>query len=332
MNSLAIITRAYDAEAPYIASFIAHYKKMGVKEFHIVVPKGNRYDLLLNACTVHKDIKFYIDYIFESERGFKGVQNIAVPHVESSHILSVDVDEYLYTDEIGPLLEHDYLLLKWTIVPYQNCDSKLLHSFVDGQTKYIVKTDICKKLKEHDCETTNGAIPSETSTPLLHFVYRSFLDVYLKCALGNYSDYQDTEDTQFKAGIIDCKNLPLKFKMAAIYQRISDSSESCHSPNLCQIDLKVEQALIKQTNHFKKLDLLQKAMLKYKSRIDLPKLVDAMKKSKEFYAYGRIPHSKLATLSDNTLMTELCPSSWLTKRPNSPSRLGEKLWKCLFRS
>lgn len=311
MNSLAVVTRAYDAEAPYIASFINHYKKRGVNEFHIVVPVGNRYSVLVDVCKNIDGIKLYYDYDYDqSLEHFNTAQNVALPNVKASHILSIDIDEYLDIDEVQPLLCHDYILFKWVVAPFSYSENNEVLGFHDGQCKYLVKKEYCKFLAIHHCELSKDIEPITSHVPLIHYVYRSFRDLYLKCTLSNYQSYQKTDLDQIAEGADDCRRLPLKFKMAAIYQRLCHSSTNELFPNYCIIDKDVEDALVKSTPQYKKLNDLQISLLNYFSLIDLHKFVDEMKQSDAYKKLGRLPHSKLAGLADKTLIQKIEPSEW----------------------
>lgn len=328
MNSLAIVTRAYDAEAPYINSFIEYYKNIGVNEFHIVVPKGNRYEVLEGECADIEDVTLYFDYeCSEDLKHFNAAQNIALPKVKASHILSIDIDEYLDTDDVNALLEHDYLLFKWVIAPFSVFNSTKVLGFEDAQCKYLVKTSLCKRLAIHDCELYTPIKPTFSQVKLIHYVYRSFNDLFLKCALSNYQSYQKTEVHQFYDGIEDSSNLPLKFKMAAIYQRISQASAKYQVPFYCEIDIACEKRLIESTVYKGILTELQAAFLNYYSRINLHKLISDMCNSDSYKMLGRVPHFKLAEFSDASLIDNLAPKQWQVNPTKTKSKIHHFLKK-----
>jgi len=310
MNTVSVICRAYDAEAPYIKSFIEHYLSIGCIEIHIVVPKGNPCNYLEIECQKFTNVKLYIDY--KESKEFNDTQNIALQHITSTHIIWVDVDEYLDITDITPLLQYDYVRLNWVIAPFfEQTTQKNIPGFIDRQCKYIVKTKLCKKLNIHDCELTHLVEQHETDVKLLHYVYRSFNDLYLKCTIGKYGSYQITHEEQLIKGLHDAKQLPLKFKMAAIYQRIANAAQTSF-PNYCKIDYKLENTLIKNTLYAKDILEYKKALMHYSSRIDLNKFIKEMLKHKNYRLYGRIPHHILAQLADKTLLNKIEPETWIT--------------------
>ncbi|PKI02369.1 hypothetical protein [Glaciecola sp. 33A] len=324
MNSVAVVTRAYDAEAPYIVSFIEHYMRLGVTEFHIVVPYQNPYDYLKVICNNISNINLHLE--IEPSNLLEGVQKIALPYVKSSHILSVDVDEYLHVDKkyFETLLAHDYVKLNWIIAPYLNLPSDTVYGFHDKQCKYLIKKDICHSFRDHECITTVPTQPYESEIPLIHYVYRSFYDLILKCALSNYGDYQSTLSNQFSLGVTDCKKLPLKFKMLAIYKRIVNASEPFVVPNYCKIDVELELAIIKDAVMFEQLSELSSALERYASRLNLAKFIKEIRKHTAYKELGRLPHSWLAKIADNCLEVELEPKSWIKSKKNASS------WKNLM--
>jgi len=322
MNSLGIITRAYDAEAPYIVSFIEYYLNLGVQEVHIVVPKGNKFGTLKGLCQPYNDVYVYTDYDVEKfNNPLVGVQNVALPKISSTHILSVDIDEYLLSSDIEHLLAHDYVLFDWIITPYGNEVSGKLAGFIDKQCKYLVKKSICNFLGEHESQVSNGVRPVRAQEKLNHYVYRSFSDLFLKCSMSKYGDYQSTLSEQFVQGVEDCTKLPLKFKMAAIYSRIVYGSNSVFHINHVKIDKTVEEELVQENEHYRYFDELKVALEKYKSRIDLDKLVKLVEKHPNYKLYNRLPHSVLAEISDKTMISELDTTKWFVPKKKFIRRL-----------
>ncbi len=325
MNSVSVISRAYDAEAPYIKSFIEHYTSIGCKEFHIVVPKGNPYKYLEIECKPYTHVKLYTEYVENKE--FNEIQNIALKNINTSHILWVDIDEYLDIQDILPLLNYDYIRLNWVIVPYfDKPNPKKIPGFIDKQCKYIVKTELCEQLRIHDCELKHPTQQYESGTKLLHYVYRSFEDLYLKCVIGKYGSYQKTTKEQLINGQGDIRHLPLKFKMAATYQRIANASNTIYS-NYCQINYDLEKKLIQETPFFENLFEYKKSLMHYSSRIDLKKLIQTMHKHKNYRLYGRVPHHVLSEIADNCIIDILEPEKWIRPPKNNGSFSFNRLLK-----
>ena len=317
MNTVSVICRAYDAEAPYIKSFIEHYLSIGCIEIHIVVPKGNPYSYLEKECKKFNNIKLYIDY--QNKIPLRGSQSIPIPYITTTHIISVDIDEYLDVSDITPLLKHDYIRLNWVISPYsviENTDK--IAGFVDRQCKYIIKTSLCESMDDHDCKLKQPTTQYESKYKLIHYVYRSFNDLYLKCNMSNYGDYQANNNDKLTANLNDIKQLPHKFKMAAIYRRIANSSNQQY-PRLYKIDYTLEDILVKNTINYANINKLHQALLHYESRINLELFIKQMLKHKNFRLYKRIPHHKLVECSDKTLMDALEPENWITNTTTSRS-------------
>ena len=248
-----------------------------------------------------------------------GSQNAALKHIKTSHVLNVDIDEYLHVPDISQLLSYDYVRLNWAIAPFfQNPNLLTIPGFYDHQRKYLVKTSICKQLNEHYCVLKEQTNQYETDFHLIHYVYRSFKDLYLKCSMSNYDSYQATQPNQLLDGLKDVKKLPIKFKMAAIYQRIANASQT-KFPVFYKVDLDLEETLVRHTPNFSKLDKLQYALTHYSSRIDLDKFTSHMLEHAKYRKYGRIPHHALAGIADKTLLDELHPEKWIRPTNQPPA-------------
>jgi hypothetical protein len=311
MNTLALVTRAYDAEAPYIRSFIDYYRSRNINEFHIVIPKVNPCDLLIEQLSAYPDVMIHRDYCVENETDIESLRNVALPHIKATHILNVDVDEYLDVDDVTPLLVDDYIKLEWTIAPYSDTGQQRLLSFRDRQCKYIVKASICASLEDHYCQL-NAPVPQVISPhQLIHYVYRSFTDIYLKCACSSYSCYQKTEKWQLDEGVNDIIKLPHKFKVAAVYRRLVLSSEVHRVPNYCRPDVEVEQLLLEKYRFSNDIDGLYDAYLRYCSRLNMQKFLKEIAKTKEYKTTHRLPHFLLSVIADKCLDHDIAKAFYL---------------------
>lgn len=302
MNDLAVVTRAYDAEAPYIFSFLQHYRNIGVREFHIVIPKTNQSQQLKSKLSGFQDVYIHDDYDEETFHNMEMLRSVALPYVTTSHILNVDVDEYLYIDDVSPLLAFNYIKLNWIIAPYLDIHSDTCFGFIDRQCKYIVRTDYCISIEDHYAVTEPKQPDLVSDYHIIHYVYRSFNDIFLKCAISEYSCYQRTDKSRFHAFSEDIMQLPLKFKMAAIYRRLVTSSQAIKVPNYCHPDRQLEQRLVETSDVYPFYSDIYQAYCSYSSRINLEAFLKEIKKSKEYHQYQRIPHFLLSQFADATLL------------------------------
>lgn len=313
MGTVAIITRAYDAEAPYIESFIDYYSSIGVEEFHIVVPDGNPATILKERVQRYSTVKLHENYDKSKYPTVQGCQNAAVKDVNGTHILSVDVDEYLAVDGVSELLEYDYVNFKWVVAPYCEFFSDKLRGFKDGQCKYLVRKDILLALREHDCTITKRVKIINSDILLYHYVYRSFFDLLFKCSMSNYNSYQRSFKNQFTEGCENILKLPLKFKMNAIYRKLA-SSQRFEVQNLIVINREVEKEMAESIKTGLDFEALHRALCEYESRINGSKLLTRVKRNKAFLTLGRLPHSRLADLADKSLEREWLPTYFFSKK------------------
>ncbi|MBR0568591.1 hypothetical protein J5J83_20900 [Azoarcus sp. L1K30] len=311
MKSVAVVFRAYDAEAPYVRSFIDHYMKIGCGEFHVVVPDGNPSALLEVQLQGYTNVRLHRDHGYSR---LYGCQTAALRHVESEYTLSVDVDEFLDVDTVSSLPDCDFLELPWVIAPFNPCRTgEGVFGFVDGQIKYMVRTERCESLEDHGCVIKGGFSSERSPYPLLHYVYRSYSDLFLKCTLGSYHSYQRTIRSQLIDGVDDVRKLPLKIKMAAIYQRLSLAGGR-RFPNFCAVDAEVESSLVSSSGSVDSYVLLEEAFFQYQSRIDLVALLKQVRGHPKFREYGRLPHFVLAEIADRTLCEPFRGEDWLGRR------------------
>lgn len=177
MNSLGVVTRAYDAEAPYINSFIKHYFKRGVKEIHIVVPMGNKYHILKEVVSGLENVYLYADFEYPPEyQNYHFIHNFAFDKVSATHILSIDVDEFLFVDNVISYLSYDYVLFNWYIAPFPFNGIRPI-GFEDRQTKYLVRKSACNKLSTHHCDVKK-TLPFILQKIYLYITYIAHLMIY----------------------------------------------------------------------------------------------------------------------------------------------------------
>lgn len=304
MLSVAIITRAYDAESPYIESFIEHYQARNCNEIHVVVPFGNSSDVL--EPLLEKYIGVTIHHCTVRELVNDEAQNFALTCVQGSHILSIDIDEFLDIDNVEQLTTYDYAKLSWVVTPYSSStvekESSFLRGFKDLQCKYCVRKEICSSLGIHSARLKSKDVQFKlVDAPLIHYTFRSFSDLVLKCALGNYACYFDSDPLVFFQDLSDVKQLPVKFKMAAFYQLVAESSGE-PVKKLFKINYDLENMLLNKIGILEKLHDIEIALIEYKARINLEQLIAEIKRTKEAKAYRRLPHHKIAEIADKTLM------------------------------
>jgi len=311
MNSVSVITRAYDAEAPYIKSFIDHYFSIGCSEIHICISSGNPSSILENTILGIKSV--FVHKEQNIGHPIRGIQNIALPFINTTHIIAVDVDEFLDIFDISVLLESDYIRINWLIAPSvehsSNDCSKLIKGFYDGQCKFIVRTDLCKFLNEHNCVLKINKKITFSPHPLIHYTSRSFKDLFLKCSMSRFQYYQASNPSEIAAGINNYKNLPVKFKIAAVYLKLAQVGNENYSRYFA-IDYDIENDLVLQQPYSAQLHDLKSSFECYYSQIDLKRLASVILKNKYYISKGRIPHYHLAGIADRTLVTNIKPSEW----------------------
>lgn len=321
MNDISVICRAYDAEAPYIKSFIDHYTNIGCKEFHVVIPLGNPYRLLFDQISDYDHVKIYTNHEI---RNFDEAQNAALTNIKTSHFIFIDIDEFLDVADINSLLLEDYIRLNWAIAPYHvshfdnaKYHNKRIKGFFDRQFKVIARTKICQRIDIHGCKFYSNVELTDPGLTLLHYVSRSYSDLFLRNTVGDYENtYLKTISSQLREGITDCFKIPIKYKLTAIYQRLAMASQEKFK-NYCWIDQDIENELIRINPFYSSFDGLHESLLHYFSRIDLRRFLNAIRRNKTYQKYGRLPHFLLSEICDQTLMEEFHGQDWIRLKPRN---------------
>lgn len=312
MASLSVVTRAHDAEGPYLDAFVRHHLALGCEAIHVCVPPDNSSQLITPQLARYPEVRLHV--VEDPEMHFNEVPNVALPHITTTHLLAIDMDEYVETPSLESLCSHDYLALRWTIVPWLGAELPRngLAGFQDGQRKYLVRTDLCEHLGIHYCTTKDGREQEDGESFLYHYVYRSFSDLFLKCAMGKYASHQETGLQPSSGRGINPRRLPVKFKMAAVYERIAQAAGQTH-PVRFEVDRAREEALVAASSWAPMYERLRVAYEAYRSRLDLVGLLRRMEADTGYLTRGRIPHNRLARLADRSVMPQPEPKKWMVE-------------------
>lgn len=297
MKGVTIITRAHDAETPYLRSFIKHYQALGCYEIIFITSRANQSEVLK---TQLREWDPFVKLITSEAPFSNTMHSEALPSVQSSHILSIDADEYLWVEDLSEILHYDYLEFEWWIAPFPGAPGTKTRAIPDAQVKYAVRTDLVTELQDHTCSTNIGVKPSRSNTPLVHFAYRSKTDLFLKCAAGLYETYQATNASQFSATEWAIQSLPAKYKTAACYAVLAANSAH-HAPVFLEIDPIIENQQFKKSPRNESRPALEKAFQNYRDRLCPKELTKAIQKHPKYKTFGRTPHFLLAEIADRLL-------------------------------
>jgi len=254
--SVAIISRIYCGEGPYLFVFIDYYLNIGISKFYFVICEKVEEDVLKLFLRKYEK---YIHY-FVHENGlehmdknvFDGCENI----VEEDYLLNVDIDEFMYLkykdkfyDKIQDFIkenQYDKYHFDWIMVVNDGI-SKNTEGFVKkkmGKTMIKVKNGI-EKITCHDFELKNKNIKIfYDEMYIIHYWGRTFEDIIIKCLCGKLSDKKRTNLKEMVDEIYK-KRLPVRFKMLALLSKVK---KDIIVPNFIidNINYKVESNLVEK--------------------------------------------------------------------------------------
>lgn len=327
-RGVSVITRAYDAEAPYIQGFIDHYQGIGVRDIHIVVPRGNPSDYLLCAIEGYSGVTVH-------HQGWEGggiddAQNLAVASVDTEHILFVDVDEFLDASDTAPIESSAYVEFSWTLAPFPMAypHSAGTPGIKDHQVKYSVRTSEVSRLNIHDCNCISSLDRERSKIGLIHYTSRSFKDLIIRHGFGGYRGTY----LEMDVGVLEnpperLVDLPQKFKLAAIYKRLSLTT-GVRAPIFCSINYELEDEIFGKVIGADVADEFRFAFDEYAGRLDLCCFKKKVRRDFCFRKYGRLPHHALPSIADQCLIGEEAPEKW---RPPEHLKIIDNI-KALSRS
>ncbi len=253
MITVALSTRVYRGELPYLHSFISHYEGIGIGTFYIII--NDKSDAaLIQYHDAFKDVncKFIINDLnltgksskFNSSENFDTV----LPHVIEDYLLNVDADEFLDVSECGTIQEFirqnpsPVYRFQWLIANDDGiCDPQLAFEGITG--KQMCLTDLIAGINCHDFKLSRklerGSIL--TKYMLTHYWGRSFRDIMIK-SVGQ-KNLRNAKNGSLE-GLRKCRSpndLPGRFKILATMSRIE---KPIRVASLVNIDGEMENKIV----------------------------------------------------------------------------------------
>lgn len=274
-TTIAVVSRIYIGEIPYIISFIEYYISIGISKFYFIVTDNKNYDLIKDL------LKKYDKYIcyFVHKKSIKNLDRDSFKNIEKiikeEYILNVDIDEFLYLKKgifdykfIQDLIKDypaDKYIFDWIMVVNDGICNKESGFIKKKMGKVMVKSsagissilchDIILKKKDPKIFYDNIYI--------LHYWGRSMNDIIVKCIYGNLPDKKTTNLEEIIKNL-ENNILPVRFKLMAL---LSKTKKEIRIPNYVadKIDVKLESQLI---NRFYLQDKLLELYKNYIDKLD----------------------------------------------------------------
>lgn len=224
MPSVAVITRIFPGELPYLHNFINYYSKIGVDKIYFFNTHPDNIEEITNYLSSNDNYDKVIieNYPKNSNINLIDCQTLLLPKIKEDYTLNIDADEYLKLDNIKELVtkldENNIpaIYFRWLMHFNDNFTFKennlFIKCWVEG--KILFKTTIAKTIHDHTIEPIDGVtINTLTSKiPLVHLWCRTFNDVLIKSINQRFNDHKSSNLDMLKD---DIKNLtiPVRIKL-----------------------------------------------------------------------------------------------------------------------
>jgi hypothetical protein len=236
-NSVAVISRIYIGEIPYIDAFIEHYFKIGISKLYLVITNLAD-ENCIKEYLKHKSyaIEFINSNLDENESITMDSMNYTLEYVKETYLLHIDIDEYLDIhpfESINHLVEHincDKIHFNWAITVFDgNCDTNLACRGMTHRKKpfkTLCKTALIKNFTSngHDFDTVTPVNSVESTNYLIHYWGRTFNDILIKIIYGDRFKDLKSSKLQELLDMIEYnsnKFIPVRLKMLALLSRLN---------------------------------------------------------------------------------------------------------------
>jgi hypothetical protein len=232
-QSFRVVTRIFDAELPYVGSFIRHYISIGVRKFCFVNTHTAHFDEVQSYVLRHKvdGVEIKIINTKDDNGAVNGMQNEALHPGIADYVINVDVDEYWV---LPPSIQDLHALVKrrpadvyhfpWLMLPFDGvtgAPKAPYRGFHGHQCKYMVRYACLRRLGIHRPYLKGGGGKKARITwsgCAVHFWGRGLKDCLLKVVgqkIGNSKTSSKEELLQFVAE----GDIPDRLKLLAFFCR-----------------------------------------------------------------------------------------------------------------
>lgn len=198
-----VVTRIFDAELPYVGSFIRHYAGLGVQRMFFVNTFRAHYSEVCEYVGQHvvEGTELVVTNTRSDDGEVNKMQNEALSPSMGDFVINVDVDEYWVLPPSIPDLSTlvrvrpaDVYQFYWLMVPFDRVTAvprAPYRGFHGTNGKYMARPSNLRRLGVHRPSLKGGgrrAATFSTCGSLVHFWGRGFKDCLLKCVgqkIGN---------------------------------------------------------------------------------------------------------------------------------------------------
>jgi len=258
--SFCVVTRIWNAELPYLQSFVSHYVRLGVSKFYFVNTFHAQLQEVQEHCKLLKsgDAVIEVHNCWYDDGPVNQMQNDVLYMVAEDFVINVDADEFWILPSSIPDLQSlvrrrpaDVYWFYWVMVPYDTVNrapSFPYTGFHGHCTKYMVRNSRLASLQVHEPKLNGGGGKKARHTKCgyaLHFWGRSFSDVLLK-VVGQKIGNQKTSSKEELLSLMQKGDIPVRLKLLGFF--CSQPRPLCFDERqLLDIDCRKEKELLKKS-------------------------------------------------------------------------------------
>jgi len=286
--TFSVVTRMFDAELPYVGSFIRHYTNIGVRKFYFVNTHRAQFDEVKSYIARHEvqGVELKVLNTEDDNNPVNGMQNEALPHVEADFVINVDVDEYWVLPSSCPDLRTlvkrrraDVYNFGWLMLPsdkHTGAPKPPYYGFHGHQSKYMVRQSCIRRLGIHRPYLKGGGGKPAKQIfcgCAVHFWGRSFQDVLLK-VVGQKIGNSKTSSKDQLLQLVDEGDIPNRLKLLAFFCRQPRVVPLKPKVNckLLEIDVLKENELLERKLKRSEVASVHKAYQSFACRLRAPKV------------------------------------------------------------
>lgn len=248
--SFALVTRLLRTEIPYLNEFLSYYKHIGVDYFYLVSTEPEHSQEIINAVA-----KEYIDVVRLVDKNpkdnFNLCTNVALPMINETYLLHVDMDEFLYLNgqTLSEFIHSEALHednarniecnFTWIMSPLcSELSAPSIQSILERKKFFhstikqsLMRTENIKTIRNHvfvpkTTKTQKQYDPIKTKYFIFHVSSRGMFDTINKIHYGKYETVK--RSTNPKEDLLDLlyntnsSSLPNRIILLAFQNKFSD--------------------------------------------------------------------------------------------------------------
>lgn len=256
MTSIAVLSRIYPGEIPYINSFLEYYVKIGIDKFYLINTHYDNKDEIIDYLSKNNHFdKIKLYHLPKECKELIGCQSKYLQYIEEEYTLNIDIDEYLQIRNLKDFCitlknqerEIDAISFIW----YMNFNDSITdNSSLEIVTKKwtegkcLFKTKNITKINDHMCYSDNKRLlVIQSNIMLLHLWSRSFNDVIIKTINQRFNDVKSSNlDTLLSS--LENNNISKRLKILAYVKNIENDVKLTTKESILNINYEKEKDLV----------------------------------------------------------------------------------------